>query len=103
MRFSRHEAGRTPRPRAARVREEPQLGLDFTPGCGYSNQPRKEDLDMNQELFEALDSKVAGLLEKFAALKEENALLTAENQRLVDEREALKSRVDAILGRLDGI
>ena len=31
---------------------------------------------MNHELFEALENKVNGLLEKYTALKDENARLT---------------------------
>jgi cell division protein ZapB len=80
-----------------------QLGLDFSAACEYSHVPRKETETMNHELFEALENKVNGLLEKYSALKVENNLLAEENQRLQSEREGLKSRVDAILGKLEGI
>jgi len=80
-----------------------QLGLDFSTACEYSNVPRKETETMNHELFEALEIKVIGLLEKYNSLKDENSRLTAENQRLQSEREELKSRVDAIIGKLEGI
>ena len=80
-----------------------QLGLDFSTAREYSNVPRKETETMNHELFEALENKVNGLLEKYTALKDENSRLTEENQRLQSEREGLKSRVDAILGKLEGI
>ena len=80
-----------------------QLGLDFSAACEYSNVPRKEMETMNHELFEALENKVNGLLEKYTALKDENSHLAEENQRLQSEREGYKSRVDAILGKLDGI
>jgi cell division protein ZapB len=80
-----------------------QLGLDFSTACEYSNVPRKEIETMNHELFEALENKINGLLEKYSALKEENSRLAEENQRLQSEREGLKSRVDTILGKLEGI
>ncbi len=84
-------------------RDFAQLGLDFTPAFGYSDVPRKETDNMNQELFEALDKKVGELLEKYTALKTENARLAEENQRFLAEREGFKSRVDTILGKLEGI
>jgi cell division protein ZapB len=80
-----------------------QLGLDFSLAPEYSNVPRKETETMNHELFEALENKVSGLLEKYNSLKVENSRLKEENQRLQSEREGLKSRVDAILGKLEGI
>ena len=80
-----------------------QLGLDFSTAREYINVPRKETEIMNQELFESLENKVNGLLEKYTSLKDENARLAEENQRLQSEREGLKSRVDAILGKLEGI
>ena len=80
-----------------------QLGLDFSAAGEYSNVPRKETETMNHELFEALENKVNGLLEKYSALKNENTRLTEENQRLQSEREGFKSRVDAILGKLEGV
>jgi cell division protein ZapB len=80
-----------------------QLGLDFSAASEYSNVPRKETETMNHELFETLENKVNGLLEKYTALKEEHARLTKENQRLQSDQEGLKSRVDAILGKLEGI
>jgi cell division protein ZapB len=80
-----------------------QLGLDFSVAPEYINVPRKETETMNHELFEALENKVNGLLEKYITLKDENSRLTEENQRLQSEREGLKSRVDAILGKLEGI
>ena len=80
-----------------------QLGLDFSAVCEYSKVPRKETETMNQELFETLENKVNGLLEKYSALKDENSRLSEENQRLQSEREGLKSRVDAILGKLEGV
>ena len=80
-----------------------QLGLDFSAVREYSIVPRKETETMNHELFEALENKVNGLLEKYAALKDENSRLTEENQRLQAEREGFKSRVDAILGKLEGV
>jgi cell division protein ZapB len=80
-----------------------QLGLDFSTVREYSNVPRKETENMNHELFEALENKVNGLLDKYAALKDENSRLAEENQRLQSEREGLKSRVDAILGKLEEI
>lgn len=84
-------------------RDFAQLGLDFSSANAYISVPRKELETMNQELFETLEHKVSGLLEKYTALKEENARLAEENQRLQADREALKSRVDAILGKLEGI
>ena len=90
-------------PQTGEPRDFTQLGLDFTSACGYGTISRKEEFVMNQELFEALDSKIGALLEKYAALKQENARLTEENQRFQAEREGLKSRVDAILGKLEGI
>jgi cell division protein ZapB len=90
-----------------RAEDEPcdfgQLGLDFSAAGEYSNVPRKEKETMNHELFEALENKVTGLLEKYTALKDENSRLAEENQRLQSEREGFKSRVDAILGKLEGI
>jgi cell division protein ZapB len=90
-----------------RSKDEPcdftQLGLDFSTTRQYSNVPRKDTEIMNQELFETLENKVNGLLEKYTALKDENSRLTEENHRLQSEREGLKSRVDAILGKLEGI
>jgi cell division protein ZapB len=80
-----------------------QLGLDFSADRGYSNVPRKETENMNHELFETLENKVNGLLDKYAALKDENSRLAEENQRLQSEREGIKSRVDAILGKLEEI
>jgi cell division protein ZapB len=87
-----------------------QLGLDFSATHEYSNVPRKETETMNHELFETLENKINGLLEKYNSLKdenlrlkEENQQLTEDNQRLQSEREGLKSRVDAILGKLEGI
>ena len=80
-----------------------QLGLDFPAARKYINFPRKETEIMNHELFEALENKVNGLIEKYTALKVDHARLTEENQRLQSEREGLKSRVDAILGKLEGI
>jgi cell division protein ZapB len=80
-----------------------QLGLDFSTTSEYSNVPRKETETMNHELFETLENKVNGLLEKYSALKDENKRLTEENQQLQSEREGLKSRVDAILGKLEGV
>ena len=80
-----------------------QLGLDFSTASEYSYVPRKETETMNQELFETLENKVNGLLEKYTALKDENSRLAEENQRLQSEREGLKTRVDAILGKLEGI
>jgi cell division protein ZapB len=80
-----------------------QLGLDFSTVCEYSIVPRKETETMNHELFETLENKVNGLLEKYSTLKDENKRLTEENQRLQSEREDLKSRVDAILGKLEGV
>jgi cell division protein ZapB len=80
-----------------------QLGLDFSVAPEYSYVPRKETETMNHELFEALENKVNGLLEKYTTLKDENSRLMEENQRLQSEREGLKSRVDAILGKLEGI
>ena len=94
-------------PKKRRAAHEPcdfaQLGLDFSTICAYSDVPRKETEPMNHELFETLENKVNGLLEKYTALKDENSRLTEENQRLQSEREGLKSRVDAILGKLEGI
>lgn len=65
---------------------------------------------MSQELFQALDAKVSGLLEKYVALKDENTLLQEEvisleeeNRRLQAEREGFKARVDAILSKLEGV
>ena len=84
-------------------RDFTQLGLDFTPFCGYGSMSRKETDTMNQELFETLDAKIGELLERHTALKAENERLAEENQRLQAEREAIKSRVDAILGKLEGI
>ena len=84
-------------------RDFAQLGLDFSSVCQYSFVPRKEIETMNQELFEALENKVAVLLEKYQALKDENYLLTEELKRFQSEREGLKSRVDSILGKLDEI
>jgi cell division protein ZapB len=96
-----------PDPKKRREEDEPcdftQLGLDFSSDRGYSDVPRKETENMNQELFEALENKVNGLLDKYAALKDENSRLTEENHRLHSEREGLKSRVDAILGKLEEI
>jgi len=80
-----------------------QLGLDFVSACGYNPIPRKEDISMNQELFEALDKKIGELLEKYAVLKDENMRLIEENQRFHTEREGIRLRVDAILGKLEGI
>jgi cell division protein ZapB len=90
-----------------RAEDEPcdfaQLGLDFSTASEYSNVPRKDTETMNHELFEALENKVNGLLEKYTALKNENSRLTEENQQLQSEREGFKSRVDAILGKLEGV
>jgi len=65
---------------------------------------------MSQELFQALDAKVSGLLEKYVSLKDENTLLheevaslEEENRRLQGEREEFKARVDAILSKLEGV
>ena len=65
---------------------------------------------MSQELFQALDAKVSGLLEKYVSLKNENTLLheevaslEEENRRLQGEREEFKARVDAILSKLEGV
>ena len=58
---------------------------------------------MNNELLEALENRIIGLMEKYQAVKDENTLLTEELARLQSEREGLKSRVDAILGKLNGI
>jgi len=80
-----------------------QLGLDFSAVSEYSKVPRKETETMNNELLEALENKVTGLLEKYVSLKDENSRLAEENQRLQSEREGLKSRVDSILGKLEGI
>ena len=80
-----------------------QLGLDFSAVSKYSIVPRKETETMNNELLEALENKVNGLLEKYSLLRDENSRLAEENQRLQAEREGLKSRVDAILGKLEGI
>jgi cell division protein ZapB len=91
------------RSKANEARDFAQLGLDFLSAHTYSNVPRKEIETMNHELFEALENRVSGLLEKYAALKEENNRLAEENHRLQSEREGLKSRVDSILGKLDGI
>ena len=91
------------RPEANEPRDFTQLGLDFSVASEYSNVPRKEIETMNQELFEALENKVAVLLEKYQALKDENYLLTEELKRFQSEREGLKSRVDSILGKLDEI
>jgi len=80
-----------------------QLGLDFSASHEYCDVPRKETEPMNQELFETLENKVNGLLDKYTVLKDENSRLSEENQRLLSEREGLKSRIDAILGKLEGI
>lgn len=65
---------------------------------------------MSQELFQTLDAKVSGLLEKYVSLKDENTLLheevaslEEENRRLQGEREEFKARVDAILSKLEGV
>ena len=97
------KAGSKKRPAEDEPCDFAQLGLDFSAVREYSIVPRKETETMNHELFEALENKVNGLLEKYAALKDENSRLTEENQRLQAEREGFKSRVDAILGKLDGI
>jgi len=97
------KAGLKKRPAEDEPCDFAQLGLDFSAACEYSNVPRKEMETMNHELFEALENKVNGLLEKYTALKDENSRLAEENQRLQSEREGYKSRVDAILGKLDGI
>jgi len=97
------KAGLKKRPAADEPCDFAQLGLDFSAACEYSNVPRKETETMNHELFETLENKVNGLLEKYTALKDENSRLAEENQRLQSEREGYKSRVDAILGKLDGI
>jgi cell division protein ZapB len=95
---------RSSRPRkAGEVRDFTQLGLDFTEVSEYISVPRKENENMNQELFEALEKKVDDLLQKYSSLKEENSRLAQDNQRLTDEREGLKGRIDAILGKLEGI
>jgi cell division protein ZapB len=96
-------AGSKKRPAEDEPCDFTQLGLDFSAACEYSKVPRKETETMNQELFETLENKVNGLLEKYTALKDENSRLAEENQRLQSEREGYKSRVDAILGKLDGI
>jgi cell division protein ZapB len=80
-----------------------QLGLDFSAAGEYINVPRKETENMNNELFETLENKVTGLLEKYAAVKDENSRLKEEIQQLQSDREGLKSRVDSILGKLEGI
>jgi cell division protein ZapB len=80
-----------------------QLGLDFSVACTYSSVPRKETENMNNELFEALENKVTGLLDKYTAVRDENSRLKEEIQQLQSEREGLKSRVDSILGKLEGI
>lgn len=97
------KAGPKKRPKEHEPCDFTQLGLDFSTDCSYINVPRKETESMDQELFETLENKVNGLLEKYAALKDENSRLAEENQRLQSEREGLKSRVDAILGKLEGI
>jgi len=95
--------GSPARSAANEPRDFAQLGLDFSDASDYSNVPRKEIETMNQELFEILENKVNGLLEKYTALKDENNRLAEENHRLQSEREGLKARVDAILGKLEGI
>jgi cell division protein ZapB len=95
--------GSRTRPAADEPRDFAQLGLDFSVVSEYSFVPRKEIETMNQELLEALETKVNDLLEKYVTLKDENSRLAEENQRLKSEREGLKSRVDSILGKLDGI
>lgn len=83
-------------------RDFTQLGLDFTPFCGYCDVPGKESDRMKQELFDTLDKKIGDLLERYAVLKDENARLAEENRRLQAERETFGSRLDTILGKLEG-
>jgi cell division protein ZapB len=91
------------RENAVEARDFTQLGLDFATARGYSNLPRKEGMNMNQEIFEALDRKVGDVLDKVRVLKEENTRLAEENARLLEERDGFRTRIDAILGKLDGI
>ena len=104
MPSSRHNNKRSKRRRVAdEPRDFAQLGLDFSTASEYSFLPRKEPITMNNELLEALENKVNGLLQKYSNLKDENKRLAEENQRLLSEREGLKSRVDSIIGKLEGI
>ena len=58
---------------------------------------------MENELFEALEKRVEGLLAKYGALQRENALLIEENSRLLEERTDFKIRIDTVLKKLEGI
>lgn len=58
---------------------------------------------MEQDLFEALEKRVEGLIARYAALERENAALREENERLHEERNDFKMRIDSVLKKLEGI
>jgi len=58
---------------------------------------------MDTELLDALEEKVATLLDGYKALRQENQTLREENHRLSEERNGFKGRIDVILKKLEGI
>jgi cell division protein ZapB len=58
---------------------------------------------MDTELLDALEVKVATLLDGYSALSQENQNLREENRRLTEERDGFKGRIDMILKKLEGI
>lgn len=81
----------------------PQMVLDLVQGNQYIINPLRGENNMDTEMFEQLEARINGLLERHGALKEENARLLGENQQLQQEREAMKHRIDNILSRLDNL
>ena len=58
---------------------------------------------MDTELFDALEERIATLLDGYKALKQENQSLREDNSRLSEERDGFRGRIDMILKKLEGI
>jgi len=58
---------------------------------------------MDKEIMDALEDRIAGLLDAFNALKQENQSFQEEKRRLMEERDGFKARIDLILKKLEGI
>jgi cell division protein ZapB len=58
---------------------------------------------MDTQLLDALEERIATLLNEHRLLKQENLSLKEENTRLAEEREGIKGRIDQIIKKLEGI
>jgi cell division protein ZapB len=57
---------------------------------------------MDTQLLDALEDRIATLLDGYKLLKEENQSLREENLRLSEERDGFKGRIDLIIKKLEG-